>query len=288
MSPSLDESFSYCGQLAQRTGRNFYYSFLTLPKPLFRDMCALYAFMRITDDLGDDLSRSRQQRAAALRSWRGALNEALAGEPSSDPILPALADVQLRHRIPVEHLHAVITGVEMDLQPQGFETFEDLARYCDHVAGAVGLCCIHIWGFHDPMARDRAIDCGRAFQLTNVLRDLGEDARGGRIYLPREDLERFEYSVDDLCHGVYDERFRRLMTFEVERARAFYAQARKLQPLLDPPGRPILAAMLAIYGGLLQKIEHCAYDVFSRRVELSAWRKGLVAAKCWLATRSLW
>src|SRR5690606_32271395 len=144
---------------------------------------------------------------------------------------------------------------EMDLDPQGFETFDDLAFYCDHVAGAVGLCCIHIWGFRDPAAGERALECGRAFQLTNILRDLREDAKMGRIYLPREDLERFRYTPKDLCSGVRDDRFRDLMMFEVIRAREYYRRSLVLHQQLEPPGRPILSAMLQIYGGLLQEIE---------------------------------
>ena len=245
-------------------------------------MCALYAFMRITDDLGDDGSQSVPRRSAALVSWRRALADALAGQPTSDAVLPALADVQQRHDIPPEHLYAVITGVEMDLNHQGFATFDDLARYCDHVAGAVGRCCIHIWGFEDATAHDRAIDCGRAFQLTNILRDLAEDANADRTYLPREDLERFELTTDDIKKRVRDERFRRLMSFQVARAHQYYAKALDLHGLLAPPGRPILKAMLEIYGGLLQEIERRNYDVYSRRIELSSSQKRMIAIRCLL------
>lgn len=282
MGTSLDESFRYCRKLAKRTGRNFYFSFLTLPRPLLRDMCALYAFMRVTDDLGDDMSRPVDRRREALQVWRSELKSALENCETPHPVLTALVDVQRRHQIPVDHLEAVITGVEMDLDPQGFETFDDLAFYCDHVAGAVGLCCIHIWGFRDPSAGERALDCGRAFQLTNILRDLGEDAKMGRIYLPREDLERFRYTPDDLRAGVRDERFRDLMMFEVIRAREYYRRSLVLHQQLEPPGRPILSAMLQIYGGLLQEIERSDYDVYSRRVNLSMAHKFLIAIKCLL------
>jgi 15-cis-phytoene synthase len=282
MGSSLEDSFRYCRRLARRTGRNFYFSFLTLPRPLLRDMCALYAFMRVTDDLGDDMSRTTDQRREALQGWRRDLESALGGAEVAHPALPAMVDVQRRHQIPVDHLEAVITGVEMDLDPQGFDTFEDLEYYCDHVAGAVGLCCIHIWGFRDPAAGDRALDCGRAFQLTNILRDLGEDAQMGRIYLPREDLERFRYTPEDLRAGVRDERFRDLMMFEVIRAREYYRRSLPLHQQLEAPGRPILSAMLQIYGGLLQEIERRDYDVFSTRVNLSLPRKSLIATKCLL------
>lgn len=282
MGTSLEESFRYCRRLAKRTGRNFYFSFLTLPRPLLRDMCALYAFMRVTDDLGDDMSRPVDRRREALQAWRSEFQSALRTSETAHPVLPAMVDVLRRHQIPVDYLEAVITGVEMDLDPQGFDTFEDLAFYCDHVAGAVGLCCIHIWGFRDPAAGERALDCGRAFQLTNILRDLGEDAKMGRIYLPREDLERFHYTPEDLRSGVRDERFRDLMMFEVIRARDFYRRSLVLHQQLESPGRPILSAMLQIYGGLLQEIERRDYDVFSRRINLSLPRKSLIALTCLL------
>ncbi|MGD9857095.1 MAG: phytoene/squalene synthase family protein, partial [Planctomycetaceae bacterium] len=245
MDSTVADSYRYCQRLARRTGRNFYFSFLPLPRPLFRDMCALYAFMRVTDDLGDDESRSPAQRQAALRSWRGELDAVLAGERPSHPVVAALADVQRRHEIPPEYLHAVITGVESDLRPAEIETFAELSDYCYHVAGAVGLCCIHVWGFADPRAKERAVDCGVAFQLTNILRDLRADAQAGRVYLPREDLRQFDYSADDLRGSVRDERFRALMRFQVERARRYYERGAALHALLAPPGRPILASMIA-------------------------------------------
>jgi 15-cis-phytoene synthase len=282
MGTSLEESFRYCRRLAQRTGRNFYFSFLTLPRPLLRDMCALYAFMRVTDDLGDDLSQTTDQRREALETWRSDLQYALNDAAVTHPVLPAMVDVQRRHQIPVDHLEAVITGVEMDLDPQGFETFEDLAYYCDHVAGAVGLCCIHIWGFRDPAAGERALDCGRAFQLTNILRDLAEDAAMGRIYLPREDLHRFGYTPDDLRQGCRDQRFRDLMLFEVIRAREYYRRSLALHQQLDAPGRPILSAMLQIYGGLLKEIERRDYDVFTRRINLSIAHRSWITLRCLL------
>ncbi len=281
MDPGLSASFRECRRLARRQGKNFYFSFLTLPRHLQRDMCALYAFMRITDDLGDDPGRSTAQRQAALASWRRALEDALAGQAISHRILPAVADIVRRHQIPVEYLQAVIDGVEMDLQPTGFETFDDLSRYCYHVAGAVGLCCIHIWGFDDPRARDLAVDCGLAFQLTNILRDLAEDVDAGRVYLPRDELEQFDYMADDIRQRVMDERFERLMTFQVDRARSLYVRAAPLRDLVHPQGQPILTAMLRIYGGLLTEIEARRYDVYSERISLSTQRKVRIALESW-------
>jgi phytoene synthase len=283
MACSVADSYDYCRALARRTARNFYYSFLALPRDRQPAMCALYAFMRVTDDLGDS-DEPESVRAGQLAAWRASLVRACgvdAPETTSggdDPVLPALADVVHRYRLPVKYLLDVITGVEMDLQPAAYETFENLAGYCYHVAGAVGLSCIYLWGFHDERAQAAAIDCGTAFQLTNILRDVREDAARGRIYLPREDLERFRITGEEL--GAYDpsqhpddDRFTQLMRFEVSRAHEYYARAQALFAYLDKPGKPILETMLRIYGGLLNEIERRNYDVFTRRVELSRWRK---------------
>jgi phytoene synthase len=281
MECSVAESFEHCQALARHTARNFYYSFLTLPRERRQAMCALYSFMRITDDLGDSAAPAAT-RAAQLASWRVALLAANDGGPGGHPVLPALVDVVRRYGIPVRYLLDVIAGVEMDLMPAAYQTFAELNRYCYHVAGAVGLACIHLWGFHDPRALETAVDCGTAFQLTNILRDLGEDAALGRIYLPAEDLDRFQIAPDELVvadrNGLCrDDRFGRLMQFEVERTREYYARARALFGYLDPPGKPILETMLRIYGGLLDEIERRQYDVFSRRVSLSRGRKLLIA-----------
>jgi phytoene synthase len=283
---SLDESHAYCKQLSRKTARNFYYSFLTLPADRFRSMCAVYAFMRLSDDLGDDGSRSIEQRADDLERWRDAVSRGLAGETQLHPILPALREVIARHQIPHEYLFAVIDGVQMDLQEVRFETFDELSKYCYHVAGAVGLCCIHVWGFKSPRALELAIPCGMALQLTNILRDLKEDAAMGRVYLPREDLERFGYSIDDLCQHQCDDRFRDLMRFEVARTRGYYAESEELFEHLEPVGKPILATMLRIYRGLLDEIERRNYDVFGPRIRLSSWRKLCAAAGSLLRRRS--
>lgn len=279
---SLEASYAWCKSLAKQTAGNFYFSFLTLPSAQFRDMCVLYAFMRVSDDIGDDEAVPVSQRIEQLSRWRCHLEHALAGEAVEHPCLPALVEVIRRHGIPQEYFFALIDGVRDDLEPgvkaaARFETFAELSDYCYRVAGVVGLCCIHVWGFHDDRAVERAVDCGLAFQLTNILRDLGEDARRGRIYLPREDLETFDYTAGDIAEHCRDERFVKLMRFQIERARSFYRKAEDLFDYLDPPGRSILSAMLRIYGGLLEEIERRNYDVFSRRVRLPAWRKLLIS-----------
>lgn len=279
---SLDESFKFCRTLSRRTARNFYFSFLTLPADRRRDMCALYAFMRVTDDHSDDESRPITERVRLLNAWRAGLSTALADDASDHPVLHALVDVVRRHKIPYEHLFAVLDGVAADLAPVRYETFDDLSAYCYRVAGAVGLCCIHVWGFDGSAeAVARAVDCGNAFQLTNILRDLAEDADRDRVYLPQEDLRRFDYTADDLLNRVKDKRFDALMQFETDRAADYYRRAQELFPHLESPGRPIYAAMLEIYGGLLDRIVETGYDVFTRRVRLSRTRK------LWITLRSI-
>jgi phytoene synthase len=278
----LDESYAFCHQISKRTGKNFYYSFLTLPAAIRRDMCALYAYMRICDDIGDDTSLDAETRRRSLEDWRSEVITSLECGESQHPVLPALADLVDRKQIPRHALLDVIDGVAMDLQPQRYTTFEELSNYCYHVAGAVGLCCIHVWGFAGDEATDRAIDCGLAFQLTNILRDIGEDAAMGRIYLPIEDLDRFGVSEDELATAALSERFRTLMTFQVERAREFYDRASPLAKMVHPAGRPVLVAMRKIYGGLLDEIERRDFDVFRRRVELPKWKKlAIVAGEMW-------
>jgi phytoene synthase len=283
MECSVADSYEHCRALARRTAGNFYYSFLTLPRDRRVAMCALYSFMRVTDDLGDS-DAPAATRATQLADWRVKLLQATETGASEDPVLPALADVVRKYGLPIPYLLDVIAGVEMDLVPASYATFADLARYCYHVAGAVGLSCIHLWGFHDSRAVEAAVDCGMALQLTNILRDLQEDANRGRIYLPTEDLERFRIAPPELagegCRGLPgDSRFQELMQFEVARTREYYTRAKVLFEYLDAPGQPILEAMLRIYGGLLDEIERRRYDVFSGRVSLSRSRKLLIAGE---------
>jgi phytoene synthase len=279
---SVESSYAHCRQLTRRTASNFYYSFLVLPRHKRWAMCALYAFARLTDDLGDN-SLPEVERRQALADWRRSLDQALAGE-FDNPIFPALADTVRRYRLPPDYLHDVIDGVEMDVDHEGFETFDSLCDYCSKVASAVGLCCIHIWGFNGSQALEPARVCGIAFQLTNILRDLKEDAALGRIYLPREDLRRFGYTADELRMGLGDERFKQLMRFEIDRTERLYDAAAGLEYWLEADGKTVFGVMNGIYRGLLDEIKRLDGDVFNHRVRLSAWRKLRIAGR-WLLAR---
>jgi phytoene synthase len=271
------KSYALARKLARQSASNFYFSFRLLNGQQRQSMCALYAFLRRTDDIGDG-DEPLEERRATLATWRGSLERALRYE-FDDAILPALADTVTRYQIPHQYLFDVIDGVEMDLGECQYETFADLEQYCYRVATVVGLCCMHIWGFHGEGAHRPAHACGLAFQLTNILRDLKEDAEQGRVYLPREDLQKFGCTADDFRRGVVDERFKELMRFEIRRAEQFYESAAELHTWLEPRGRKMLGAMMATYRALLAEIERRDGDVLSRPVGLSRWRKLRIAAR---------
>jgi phytoene synthase len=261
--------------VARREAGNFYPAFLLLPAPRRRAMCALYTFMRIADDLSDEtapLAVKRQQ----LADWRGGLHEAIAGR-FQHASHAALQDTVGHYRIPIRYLDAVIDGVEMDLEPVAYRTFAQLRDYCWHVASVVGLSCIHIWGFHGASATQFAEDAGIAFQLTNILRDLGEDAARGRVYLPSEDLDRFGYHPNCLRQGICDPAFQQLMQFEVARAREYYRSGWKLVPCLSSAGQAVFLMMARTYRNLLREIENRHYDVFRSRVRVPRWKKLMFA-----------
>ncbi len=274
----LDASYAICQRLARRAASNFYFSFLLLPSEKRRAMCALYAFLRHVDDLADDEKRPHEERTAELNRLKSEISTG-AFQAATNPILPALADTVNRYAIPIEYLTAAIDGVEMDLVGTKYETFTDLEQYCYRVASVVGLSCIHIWGFRGPEALELARRCGIAFQLTNILRDLKEDADHGRCYLPQEDLRRFGYTFDQLRCGEVSNALDDLMKFEIARAEQYFAAAAELEPLLELDGRRAFRAMASTYGMLLEKIKQQPAAVFSQRVCLSRWEKVQIAAK---------
>lgn len=283
MTDDLAASYAYCQQQARRAASNFYYCFHLLPRDKRRAMHALYAYLRKTDDLCDGES-ALPQRQAALVVWRSEVEAALAGE-AQGPILPALADTAHRFEIPQAYLLDVLDGVQMDLDGRSYATFAELEHYCYRVASVVGLACIHIWGFTSERAIEPAIQCGVAFQLTNILRDLDEDAQRGRIYLPQEDLERFGYQAAELRGRVCDERLRRLVRFEAARAEEFYQQATGLHGYLHPQGQRVFGAMFDTYHALLREIGHREGDIFSGRVRVSKWKKLQIALR-WMGGRN--
>jgi 15-cis-phytoene synthase len=265
---TLDESYAWCTRVARTQAKNFYYSFLLLPAPRRRAMCAIYAFMRYSDDLSDD--EGIADRAAAIARWRADLEAALAGGAGENPIWPAFVDTVARYRIPHQYFFEMIEGVSSDLEPRRMETFDQLYDYCYHVASVVGLTIIHIFGFKAPEALGFAEKCGIAFQLTNILRDVREDSEKGRVYLPAEDLERFGVSPETFLPR---EQFLKLMEFEARRAREYYVQSQPLIELIDRSSRPSLCAMIEIYSRLLRRIEASNYDVLNQRVRVPTWEK---------------
>jgi phytoene synthase len=269
---SVEQSYAHCIRVARSRARNFYYSFVLLSRQQRKAMCAIYAFMRRCDDLSDEPGATR----AALDRWRRELDDALEGRFGEDPLWPAFHHTVRRFGIPPKYFHEMVEGVVSDLQPRRFQTFPELYGYCYQVASVVGLTVIHIFGFDTPSALPLAEKCGVAFQLTNILRDIREDAERGRIYLPAEDLVRFGVTAEDLSSGTCDARFVRLMQFEAARARSYYDDSQPLLDLIHPRSRPSLWALIRIYSSLLDRIEASNYDVFSRRVRVSALAKSRI------------
>ena len=280
----LAASSDYCRRLTRQRARNFYYGFLLLPRPRHEAFCAVYAFMRYCDDVADGTD-AVSDKAARLLEWRRALERALGGDYGDSLILPAFHDAVRRYSIPPEFFYDLITGAEMDLSIRSYRTFDDLYQYCYRVASVVGLASLHILGFRDPEAKKLAEECGIAFQLTNILRDIREDSNSGRIYLPLEDLERFHYSTEQLTAGVYNREFFGLMRFQIARAQNFYERAYPLVEMVEPESRPALWALIAIYRGILGTIERNECNVFARDAALTEMEKiGVVlrGVRMWL------
>jgi len=261
-------SYAQCRQVARASASNFYYAFFMLPSEKRDALCALYAFMRLVDDVSDTVG-STADKQSGLAEWRGALDDAVAGDVSSHPILPALADTMKRFKIPPRYFHDLISGAEMDLTVADFPTFDRLREYCYRVAGTVGLTCLHVFEFTDPHAPDLAEKLGIAFQLTNILRDVPNDHEMGRVYLPLEDLAQFGVRPDLLARGPVTPELRGLLEFEAARAWGFYREGVELIPLVHEDARAALWALARIYSTLLRRIEARGYDVFSERVRLS-------------------
>jgi squalene synthase HpnC/squalene synthase HpnD len=261
-------SYAECRRVARSSASSFYYAFFMLP-PAKRDgLCALYAFMRLVDDVSDTMG-SAADKQRGLARWRASLDAATAGDVSSHAILPAFADTIERFHIPARYFHDLISGAEMDLTVGEYPTFDRLREYCYRVAGTVGLTCLHVFGFEDPHAPDLAEKLGIAFQLTNILRDVPKDYEMGRVYLPLEDLAQFGVRPEALARGPVTAEMRSLLAFEGARAWNFYREGVELISLVHADARAALWALARIYSSLLRRIEERGYDIFSERVRLS-------------------
>jgi phytoene synthase len=293
--PQLQMAYSVCRGITRKSAKNFYYAFLVLPRHKREALCAVYAFMRRCDDITDDSTQSLHERRQTLDMWLDSLHRAQQGTPTDDPILLALTDAQRRYHISAGLLDELATGTGMDVEAANgesnapavavpgltvqYQTFEDLRLYCYRVASVVGLVCIHVFGYRDPDAEPLAERCGLAFQLTNIIRDVKEDAALGRVYVPEEDLAKFGLSAADLLATPDPARFRPLLSLEADRAREFYQAGDELIPYISEDSQPALWVLVNIYRRLLEKIAARDYDVFSGKVTLTFWEKFRVLAK---------
>ena len=279
MTSELDLAYDYCQRIAKEYAKNFYYAFRTLPSRRRRAIYAVYAFCRYCDDIADeDLAPDEKQ--TGLAHVRRLLADSRDGRVS-EPVFMALADASNTFSIPAHYFDEVVEGVEMDLTQTRFRDIEELRRYCHKVASIVGLICIEIFGYDDPKAKDYAADLGLAMQLTNILRDIKEDAGRGRIYIPLDEMASFGYSERDLMHGVVNDAFHELMKFQVDRARSWFDSGRRLFPLLARESRACPVVLHGVYSGILDRIERAGFDVFGDRIGLSAGTKLFLVAKLW-------
>jgi phytoene synthase len=287
----LEMAYSVCRSIARAEAKNFYYGFIVLPQRKRNALSAVYAFMRRCDDIADDSALTPQDRRNRLAEWLEKVHRALAAQPTDDPVLLALTDAQRIYQIPIGLLDQLAYGTAADLDDGSelsdaatltarYRTFEDLRQYCYGVASVVGLVCIKIFGYRDPAAETLAEQCGLAFQLTNIIRDVKEDIAVGRVYFPEEDLAQCGLSVADLANPNLDlARIRPLLAMEADRAREFYRSGEHLIPLVNEDSQPALWVLITIYHQLLEKIAAKQYDVFSERVRLTVRQKVTIFGK---------
>ena len=269
----------YCQQKAAASGSSFYYSFLFLPPARRRAITALYAFCREVDDLVDDAADENLARIK-LAWWRNEIAQMFAGNPQH-PVTRALAPCVEAFSLTQTRLEESLDGMEMDLLQTRYLDFKALERYCYLVAGVVGLCACDIFGRDDPRTLEYARNLGLAFQLTNIIRDVGEDARRGRVYLPVNELQQFAVPVADILHARYSENFSRLMVFQHERAQAYYSAAFAALPACDRRAQRPGLIMAAIYRALLEEIRRDGFQVLHQRTSLTPIRKLWLAWKTW-------
>lgn len=285
----LDKAYATCCKIARREAKNFYYAFVALPKPRRNAICAIYAFMRLADDLADDERFTREQRRRNLDAWMLEWHGVCKSGGSADPVFMAVRDAVERFNIPLKLLDELVAGVTMDLdqaddsrEPDTYATFEELYHYCYLVASVVGLVVIRIFGYSDKRAEKLAEETGIAFQLTNILRDVAEDAARNRVYLPLEDLKAHGVTVEMLVGRATgappSAPERALFAAIAERAEKYYRSADELLPLIDRESRPALRVLVTIYHELLKRIEQANYDVYSERASVpTAQKLGILA-----------
>ncbi len=281
---TIAEAYRVCRQTARREAKNFYYAFLALPEAKRNAICAVYAFMRFADDLSDDESVPHATRRMHLDTWMEAWRHAAAGGPTEDPVFLALNDARRRFLIPLDLLEQLVEGTAMDLAPRAaaletYATFADLYHYCYLVASVVGLVCIRIFGYSDPAAEHLAEELGVAFQMTNILRDVGEDAGRKRVYLPLEDLAAHGVTVEALLSGRMTEGLRAVLAFEAQRAGTYYRAGAALVPMISPDSRPALTVLIRIYHRLLLRIRAANYEVLAQRISVPTWEKLLILGR---------
>ncbi|HKN19953.1 MAG TPA: phytoene/squalene synthase family protein [Terracidiphilus sp.] len=307
-SHELARAYAVCRTIAKREAKNFYYAFVALPLERRNAICAIYAFMRQADDLADDETFPREERRRKLDAWLAAWREAAAGQSTADPVFMAVRDATQRFAIPLQLLDELVDGVTMDLDharesahssneppspvhstpfvkwagnsdalPDTYATFTDLYRYCYFVASVVGLVCIRIFGYSGERAEKLAEETGIAFQLTNILRDVSEDAARNRVYLPLTDLAAHGVSLDALLHHAPSApptlAERALLASVARRAEDYYRSADELLPLIHRESRPALWVLVSIYHALLKRIERADYDIFTRRASVPTAQK---------------
>ena len=270
----------YCQKKAADSGSSFYYSFLFLPAHRRRAITALYAFCREVDDVVDECP-DPQLAATKLAWWRQELAKLYAGAPEH-PVTQALLPVLGEFNLPQEQLLEIIDGMAMDLQQTRYLDFKALSLYCYRVASVVGLLAAEIFGSEDRQTQKYAHDLGMAFQLTNIIRDVGEDARRGRVYLPIDELQRFDVPVADILNARQTDNFRRLMEFQIERAEQYYAQAMAALPAIDRKAQRPGLVMAAIYRTLLEEIKRDGCQVLTQRTSLTPLRKLWIAWRTWI------
>jgi squalene synthase HpnC len=293
--PDVAASYEECHRIARAARSNFYYAFYLLPKPKRDGLAALYAFMRLVDDVADE-GNDLAAKQRGLAKWRAAFDEAITGDSQifdgtavkplpAEPlygeteVLPALVDTMRRYHMPARYLHDLISGAEMDLTIRAYPTFDRLREYCYRVAGTVGLTCTHVFGFHDPRALDLAEKLGLAFQLTNIIRDVHDDYAVGRVYLPEEDLQRYGVAPSDFSRSEATLGVRELLRFEADRAWQCYEEGAALLGLIEPESRGALWLLTHTYSALLARIESLDFAVFGQRVRLSRTEKMLFIAQ---------